>query len=147
MHDRAPQMKGNDMRLGMTSAVALAATLSLWQPLAASPLNWPEEGEAMAVHCAAVLQAYGQAYAFAVDLTGAPATQVASLPAPLLAQAGGDTRLPDITALAQSYNTHAESVARTSFYPVLIGDGTPYLAAEGRELVMAVQSCMAQYGL
>ncbi len=140
-------MKGNDMRLCMTSAVALAATLSLWQPATASPLNWPEDAQDLALHCAAVLHAYGDAYALAADLSGMPAAPAAGLPAPLVRLAGGDTRLPDIALQAQGFHDHAESVARTSFYPALIGDGTPYLAAEGRELVAAVQSCMAQFNL
>ncbi|ABD55657.1 hypothetical protein [Jannaschia sp. CCS1] len=137
------------MRLAMTSAVALAATLplSLTTPATASPLNWPDSGEPMAMHCAAVLHAYGQAYAMAADLSGQEATPVGALPAGLLQQAGGDTRLPDITLAAEAYLTHAESVARTSFYPALIGDGTPYLADDGRELVVAVQTCVAQFGL
>lgn len=101
----------------------------------------------MAMHCAAVLHAYGQAYAMAADLSGQEATPVGALPAGLLQQAGGDTRLPDITLAAEAYLTHAESVARTSFYPALIGDGTPYLADDGRELVVAVQTCVAQFGL
>lgn len=101
----------------------------------------------MALHCAAVLQAYGHAYAFAADLTGQPSMPVSALPAPLLQLAGGDTRLPDIALQAEGYHSHAESVARTSFYPVLVGDGTPYLADDGRELVMAVQSCVERYPL
>jgi hypothetical protein len=135
------------MRLAMTSAVAFAATLSLWQSASASPLNWPDEDTAMALHCAAVLQAYGNAYAYAVDLTGQPTAPAADLPAPLLQMAGGAARLPDIASHAAEFTSHAESVARTSFYPALIGDGTPYLDADGRELVTAVQSCVTQYGL
>lgn len=137
------------MRLILTSAVAVAATLSLTftSALAASPLNWPEPGEPLALHCAAVLQAYGDAYALAADLTGLPAAPVSALPAGLVQQAGGDTRLPDIALAAEAYATHAESVARTSFYPALIGDGTPYLADDGRELVMAVQTCVDRFAL
>lgn len=138
------------MRLILTSAVAVAATLTL--PLAlssanASPLNWPDAGEPMALHCAAVLQAYGHAYQFAAGLTGQPAIPMGALPAPLMQLAGGETRLPDIALQAESYHAHAESVARTSFYPALVGNGTPYLADDGRELVLAVQSCVAQFGL
>lgn len=101
----------------------------------------------MALHCAAVLQAYGHAYEFAADLTGQPAAPMAALPRALVQQAGGDAHLPEIASQAAQYQTHAESVARTSFYPTLIGDGTPYLADDGRELVLAVQSCVARYAL
>lgn len=135
------------MRLGMTSAAALAATLSLGQPLVASPLSWPDEGEAMAMHCAAVLQAYGNAYNYAAHLSGLPTAPTTGLPEPLVQLAGGTTRLADIAVQAEGFQNYAESVARTSFYPTLMGDGTPYLAAEGRELVTAVQTCIAQFGL
>lgn len=101
----------------------------------------------MALHCAAVLQAYGNAYEFAAGLTGRPAAPMGALPEPLVQLAGGVGRLPDIALQAEGYQSHAESVARTSFYPALIGDGTPYLADDGRELVLAVQSCVAQFGL
>lgn len=150
MIDPRNTLKGNTMRLAMTSAVALAATLPLSlasMALAASPLNWPDQGEPMALHCAAVLHAYGQAYAMAADLSGVDAAPIGALPAGLLQQVGGDGRLPDITLAAEAYHSHAESVAHTSFYPALIGDGTPYLADDGRELVVAVQACVAQYGL
>lgn len=140
------------MRLCLTSAVAVAATLTLTLAVTpsrtqASPLNWPDDGAPMALHCAAVLQAYGHAYELAAGLTGQPATPMETLPAPLLQLAGGDTRLPEIALQAEEYNIHAESVARTSFYPRLVGDGTPYLADDGRELVMAVQTCVTQFGL
>ena len=135
------------MRLFVTSAVALAATLTLSGTTNASPLDWPEDDAAMALHCASVLQAYGHAYEFAANLSGQSATPVSALPAPLLLLAGGDARLPEIALQAERYNAHAESVARTSFYPTLVGDGTPYLADDGRELVMAVQSCVAQFNL
>lgn len=140
------------MRLLLTSAVAMAATLTLSigalpNTAHASPLDWPDEDAAMALHCASVLQAYGHAYEFASDLTGQTSTPVSALPARLLQLAGGDARLPDIALQAERYNAHAESVARTSFYPTLVGDGTPYLADDGRELVMAVQSCVAQFDL
>lgn len=135
------------MRLISTSAVAVAATLTLSLTSNASPLDWPDEGESMALHCAAVLQAYGHAYEFAVDLSGQSATPMGGLPAPLLQQAGGTARLPDIALRAEGFQSHAESVARTSFYPTLMGDGTPYLADDGRELMLAVQTCVAQYGL
>ncbi|MBY4892590.1 hypothetical protein KUL25_07410 [Rhodobacteraceae bacterium N5(2021)] len=134
------------MRLDLTSAVALAATLSL-SPAWASPLNWPEEGEALAFHCAAVLQAYGHAYEVAADLSGQPSLPMSALPAPLVQLAGGNARLADIAVQAEAYHGHAESVARTSFYPTLMGDGTPYLADDGRELMVAVQTCVAQFGL
>lgn len=101
----------------------------------------------MALHCAAVLHAYGQAYAMAADLSGQEAVPLAPLPDGLLQQAGGDARLPAITQAAEAYHAHAESVARTSFYPTLVGEGTPYLADDGRELVMAVQSCAARFVL
>lgn len=139
--------KGNDMRLAVTSAVALAATLSLGQPAAASPLSWPEDDQAMALHCAAVLQAYGNAYNFAATLSGLPTAPTTGLPEPLIQLAGGTTRMGDIAEMSEGFQPHAESVARTSFYPTLMGDGTPYLADDGRELVMAVQTCMSQFDL
>lgn len=139
------------MRLIMTSAAAMAATLSLSVLASASPLDWPDahadQSASMALHCAAVLHAYGNAYAFAADLTGQSAPPLGGLPAPLLQLAGGPARLPDIAQQAQGYQAHAESVARTSFYPTLVGDGTPYLADDGRELMLAVQTCVAQFGL
>ena len=101
----------------------------------------------MALHCAAVLQAYGHAYEVAAGLTGQTAAPVADVPRTLVLQAGGDGLLPEIAARAERYHPHAESVARTSFFPTLVGDGTPYLADDGRELVIAVQSCMARYAL
>ncbi len=101
----------------------------------------------MAVHCAAVLSAYGHAYEFANTLAGAEGMPFSGPPAPLVQEAGGDLRLPEIAERALGFHEHAESVARTSFYPRLIGDGTPYLADDGRELVMAVQSCVDRYAL
>jgi hypothetical protein len=136
------------MRLTLTAAalaVAFAAPCA-----AASPLDWPseEQGEAMALHCAAVLSAYGHAYDFAADLVGdSGASRMGALPEPLIQQAGGADRLPEIAHLAAGFETHAESVARTSFYPTMVGDGTPYLAADGRELVVAVHTCAARFQL
>lgn len=130
------------------AAVAVAVTVP---HVGASPLNWPEIGDSdqpMALHCAAVLQAYGHAYDFASNLAGqTDAMPFGGLPEPLLAQAGGVEQLPNIASRAAGFSAHAESVARTSFYPHLVGDGTPYLADDGRELVLAVQSCVDRYGL
>ncbi|HID68601.1 MAG TPA: hypothetical protein EYP31_10180 [Roseibacterium sp.] len=134
------------MRLVRTSAAVMAVAL-LALPVGASPLHWPEENEMMALHCAAVLQAYGHAYEFAADLIGQPAIPVAGLPAPLLQLAGGAAVLPEISIRAEGFHSNAESVARTSFYPALVGDGTPYLADDGRALVLAVQTCVAQFEL
>ncbi len=135
------------MRFSRLLAAACIVAISA-PSVGASPLSWPDEDEALAFHCAAVLSAYGHAYEFAADLAGRTgAIPVSTLPDPLLQQAGGTTRLPEIAARAESYFSHAESVARTSFYPTLIGDGTPYLADDGRELVVAVQSCVDRYGL
>ncbi|WP_224815299.1 hypothetical protein [Hasllibacter sp. MH4015] len=136
------------MRHDRLLAAAFAVAVST--PMAgASPLNWPDDGgQDLALHCGAVLQAYGHAYEFAADLAGRDdALPIAGLPVPLILEAGGDARLPDIAARAEGFLPHAESVARTSFYPHLVGDGTPYLADDGRELVMAVQVCADRFGL
>lgn len=138
--------------MGMISTSAKTLTATLFTTLAlgatghASPLHIPDDEAARALHCAAVLQAYGHAYEFATALLGRPAVSVAQLPEPLVQLAGGAARLPDIALAAEAYQDHAESVARTSFYPSLMGDGTPYLADDGRELVMAVQTCVAEFG-
>ncbi|MEJ6389075.1 hypothetical protein [Gymnodinialimonas ulvae] len=114
---------------------------------AVSPLNWPDEGAEMAVHCAAVLSAYGYAYEFANDLAEVEALPFGGPPASLLQEAGGIASLAEIADRAAGFQSHAESAARTSFYPRLVGDGTPYLADDGRELVIAVQSCVDRYAL
>ncbi|MEJ6395305.1 hypothetical protein V8J82_18735 [Gymnodinialimonas sp. 2305UL16-5] len=129
------------------AAIAVAVTAP---SVGASPLNWPEEsaGETeIAAHCAAVLSAYGHAYEFAATLTGNAAPGVGDLPETLVQLAGGATRLPDIAAAAAGFHDHAESVARTNFYPRLVGDGTPYLADDGRELVLAVRTCSERFSL
>jgi hypothetical protein len=132
--------------LRLWAAVLLVAAPS--GVAAASPLDWPAEGDALALHCAAVLSAYGHAYELALDLAGQTGgAPVDTIPAPIVSAAGGVDRLPEIAARAEGFVTHAESVARTSFYPALVGDGTPYLADDGRDLVLAVQSCVARYGL
>ncbi|MEX3014873.1 hypothetical protein [Gymnodinialimonas hymeniacidonis] len=134
------------MRQSRLWAAAVAVCLSAAHA-GASPLNWPDEGEAMALHCAAVLSAYGHAYEFANDLAQVEALPFGGPPATLVQEAGGDASLSAIEELAAGYFSHAESVARTNFYPRLVGDGTPYLADDGRELVMAVQSCVDRYAL
>jgi hypothetical protein len=128
-------------------AAAVVVVLSAPHAGAVSPLSWPDEGEAMAVHCAAVLSAYGYAYEFANDLAEVDGLPFGGPPASLVQQAGGTASLPEIEDRAAGFQTHAESAARTSFYPRLVGDGTPYLADDGRELVIAVQTCVDRYAL
>ena len=114
-----------------------------------SPLNWPEGGgePEMAFHCAAVLSAFGHAYDVAADLSGREAVPYDGPPDPLIQLAGGTSRLGEIADHAIGFYDHAESLARTSFYPRLVGDGTPYLADDGRELMLAVQSCVDRFEL
>ncbi len=134
------------MRHNRLWAAAVAVAISA-PSAGASPLNWPDEGEALAVHCAAVLSAYGHAYQFANDLAEVEALPFAGPPAHLVDAAGGEPSRTAITERAAGFESHAESVARTSFYPQLIGEGTPYLADDGRELVMAVQACADRFAL
>lgn len=135
------------MRHNRLWAAAIAVAVCAPPMAGASPLNWPSEDHDMAAHCAAVLSAYGHAYEFAAALSGNSDAMMGALPEDLVTRAGGAERLPDIATRAEGFFSHAESVARTSFYPRLVGDGTPYLADDGRELVMAVQSCTERYGL
>ncbi len=134
------------MRHNRLWAAAVAVAVSA-PPVGASPLNWPDEGEALAQHCAAVLSAYGHAYQLANDLAQVEALPFAGPPAQLLEAAGGDASNLAIRERAAGFESHAESVARTSFYPRLVGEGTPYLADDGRELMMAVQSCVDRFAL
>jgi len=134
------------MRHDRLLAAALAV-VAMSPAVGASPLNWPNEDEALALHCAAVLSAYGQAYEFANDLAQVEALPFHGPPTQLVEAAGGEASRGAISERAAGFQTHAESVARTSFYPRLIGEGTPYLADDGRELVMAVQSCVDRFAL
>jgi hypothetical protein len=138
------------MRLAPISAVLIWA---MAQPAAAavSPLDGPEEAagrDAAALHCAAVMTAFGLAHVRATEMIGAPeGFPAGTLPGALVAQAGGTARLGEIRAQAEAWTRHSESMAATHFFPRLAGEGTPYLADEGRELMLAVRDCVARFGL
>lgn len=134
----------------------LCAALCLWAgapPAAAAvtPLDWPEEAagrDAAALHCAAVMTAFGLAYVQATEMAGTPeGLPPGTLPGVLLAEAGGAARLGEIRAQAEAWGRHSESVASTHFFPRLSGEGTPYLADEGRVLMLAVRDCADRFGL
>ncbi len=131
------------------AAMALAGGLAVSAP--ASPIDWPADGTPepdLAFHCAAVMTALGEAYEFALSLSG---TEGGALPfqAPdrLIGLAGGPDRLGDITDHAENWRDHSESLARTSVYPRLTQSGTPYLADEGAELQTAAARCMQRFEL
>ncbi|MBF9061170.1 hypothetical protein HKCCSP123_18475 [Rhodobacterales bacterium HKCCSP123] len=138
------------MRLAPICA-ALLGGVALSASAAVTPLDWPEEAEgrhATAFHCAAVMTAFGLAYATATEMTGAPeGLPPGTLPRALLAEAGGAARLGEIRTQAEAWADHSESMASTHFFPRLSGEGTPYLADEGRMLMLAVQECVARFGL
>jgi hypothetical protein len=118
---------------------------------ATSPLEWPAEDAgdtALAFHCAAVMTAFGLAYVEASEMTGAPdGLPLGTLPGALLSEAGGARRLGDIRAQAEAWSSHSRSVAATHFYPRLSGEGTAYVADEGRALMLAVQTCADHFDL
>lgn len=133
----------------LCAAALLAAVLPLSAP--ATPVPWPA-GDApeteVALHCAAVLTAFGRAYSFAADLLGlegAPAP--AAVPDGLVALAGGAARLDEIAEAASGWRAAWESMGRTSFYPRLARSGSPYLADEGRDLMAAVSRCVDRFDL
>jgi hypothetical protein len=118
---------------------------------ALGPLDWPDEtpeGGGVALHCAAVMTAYGLAYVRATEMAGTPeGLPQGTLPGPLLALAGGHQRLGEIRGLAEGWASHSDSMAATHFFPRLSGEGTPYLADEGRVLMLAVRDCAERFGL
>ena len=116
-----------------------------------TPLDWPPEqaGErALAFHCAAVMTAFGLAYVAASEMAGTPeGLPLGTLPGGLLSRAGGAGRLGDIRAQAEAWSSHSRSVAATHFYPRLSGEGSAYIADEGRALMLAVRSCAERFDL
>jgi hypothetical protein len=146
-------MNGKDhaMRLAPICAALWLGAAALPAAAAVTPLDWPEEAagrDAIAFHCAAVMTAFGLAYVQASEMTGTPeGLPLGTLPGALLTEAGGAARLGEIRAQAEAWNSHSESVASTHFFPRLSGEGTPYLADEGRVLMLAVHDCAARFGL
>jgi hypothetical protein len=138
------------MRLAPICAAVLWAAVPQ-ATAAVTPLDWPDAAagrDAAAFHCAAVMTAFGLAYVQATEMTGTPeGLPLGTLPAGLLTQAGGDARLGEIRAQAEAWADHSESMASTHFFPRLSGEGTPYLADEGRMLMLAVQDCAERFGL
>lgn len=135
----------------LCAAMIMAASLPLYAaPAVAAPILWPADGAGeadLALHCAAVMTAFGQAYEFAVELSGAEDPPRFQTPARLIDLAGGPERLGDIAEVASSWRDHWESLGRTSFYPRLTQTGTPYLADDGLELQSAVGRCAAYFDL
>ncbi len=138
------------MRLAPICAALLGA-VALPAAAAVTPLDWPDEaaeGGATAFHCAAVMTAFGLAYVRATEMTGTPeGLPSGTLPRALLAEAGGAARLGEIRTQAEAWADHSDSMASTHFFPRLSGEGTPYLADEGRMLMLAVQDCAERFGL
>ncbi|QBY00939.1 hypothetical protein E2K80_09535 [Rhodophyticola sp. CCM32] len=134
----------------LCAAMVMAASLPLHSPANAAPILWPADGAGemdLAFHCAAVMTAFGHAYEFATQLTGATGAPRFQTPARLVDLAGGSERLGDIAETANTWRDHWESMARTSFYPRLTQSGTPYLADDGLELQSAVTRCAAHFEL
>jgi hypothetical protein len=139
----------------MRHLTILAALCLGWGALSAeagTPLDWPQDGDAngpaLALHCAAVMTAHGLGYVAATEMAGRPeGLPPGTLPRALLERAGGLDRLGEIRAMAEGWAQHSDSVAATHFFPRLSGEGTPYLADDGRVLMQAVQDCADRFDL
>lgn len=135
------------VRFASTLLPAMAVAL----PLQAAPMSWPVDGtpdSEVALHCAAVLASYGQAYVFATELLElADAPSPATMPARVLEAAGGEARLGEVLDLVAGWRPHWESMGRTNFYPILAQSGTPYIADEGEILLDNITLCRTRFDL